>query len=872
MWRKRRDPRVGDELRFHRDRLIDDYIAAGMSRPDAERRAFIEFGNVPQIQEAVLDARGRWLGDLLTDIRYALRTLRRNPAFSIVAVTSLALGIGANAAIFSVINGVLLRPLPVNEPDRLVQLTRLISSGPEEGRPGLVNYPLFEQIRDHVGSVSAVFAQATADQAIAVDGEDEFAAVDLVSGEYSTVLQLVPAAGRLLGPADDVPAATAAMIGDGYWQRRFGRHPSAVGKSVRIRGRDFTIVGVMPTGFPGARRGRIPDVVLPLAAVMSDVQRRRIDFNSLNVLARLAPGASVEQAEAELRVVFAAFVRAQAEGAAEKDRPAILRQRAVAVAAPDGFNPVRYEVARPLLILAGIVAVILLLACVNVSGLLLARAAARQREISIRLAIGAGRGRLLRQFLTESLVLAVLGGTAGLAIAGWFGSTLLALFLSGRDIVLSAGPDWRVVAFTAAISLLACGIAGFAPALRASRVQVNPGLKVAAARGHGRLGTALVVAQLAMSMVLVVAATLFIGTLVKLYGVDKGFDSDGTLVIGVRTAQPYPEGRIQAVQRAVLDRLSAIPGVQSATAAQTLPVGGGLWDRSVQVEGYVFRPDESEHVGFNVIAPDYFATMGTPIVSGREFDARDIAASPRVAIVNEAFARYFFGSGSAVGRRVTSVNVTYEIVGVVRDAKYQDLREPVIRTMYICWTQREGDQPTRYSYLVRSAGDPMRLVPSLDGVVREADPALRIRTARTYRSIVDQSIATERIMATLGGAFAVLALIVAGIGMFGVLAFQVARRTNELGVRMALGATRSRMMGVVLRDVALMVVAGVSIGGAVALMLAGLADRIVFGLTPTDPAVFAVAASVLSAVAIVAGWLPARRASRVDPLVALRHE
>jgi putative ABC transport system permease protein len=296
-------------------------------------------------------------------------------------------------------------------------------------------------------------------------------------------------------------------------------------------------------------------------------------------------------------------------------------------------------------------------------------------------------------------------------------------------------------------------------------VQVNPGLKVAAARGHGRLGTALVVAQLAMSMVLVVAATLFIGTLVKLYGVDKGFDSDGTLVIGVRTAQPYPEGRIPAVQGALLDRLSAIPGVQSATAAQTLPVGGGLWDRSVQVEGYAFRPDESEHVGFNVIAPQYFATMGTPIVSGREFDARDIATSLRVAIVNEAFARYFFGSGSAVGRRVTSVNVTYEIVGVVRDAKYQDLREPVIRTMYICWTQREGDQPTRYSYLVRSAGDPMRLVPSLDGVVRDADPALRVRTARTYRSIVDQSIATERIMATLGGAFAVLALIVAGIGM-----------------------------------------------------------------------------------------------------------
>jgi predicted permease len=327
------------------------------------------------------------------------------------------------------------------------------------------------------------------------------------------------------------------------------------------------------------------------------------------------------------------------------------------------------------------------------------------------------------------------------------------------------------------------------------------------------------------------------------------------------------------VQRALLERLRTVPGVRSASAATILPVAGSLWAKRVQVEGYTFRPDESEQVGFNVIAPDYFATLGTPLLSGREFDERDTDTSPKVAIVNESFARYFFGEASALGRRVTSVNVTYEIVGVVRDAKYQDLRAGFINTMYIPWTQREGEQPSGYSYLARVvAGDPMRLVPGLDRVIREADPALRVRAARTYATIVDQSIVTERTMATLGGFFGVLALLVAALGMFGVLAFQVGRRTNELGVRMALGASRRTMMGLVLREVVVMVVAGVSIGAGGALVLTGLARKMLFGLTPTDPSVFAVAASVLAVAAVLAGWLPARRASRVDPLVALRHE
>jgi putative ABC transport system permease protein len=323
----------------------------------------------------------------------------------------------------------------------------------------------------------------------------------------------------------------------------------------------------------------------------------------------------------------------------------------------------------------------------------------------------------------------------------------------------------------------------------------------------------------------------------------------------------------------MLERLKTVPGIRSASAANVLPIGGGLWTRDVQVEGYTFRQDESDSVGFNVIAPHYFATLGTPLILGREFDDRDTGTSPKVAIVNESFARYFFGNAPALGRHVTCVDVTYEIVGVVRDAKYQTLRQPIMKTMYISWLQRDGDQPTRYSYVARvDMDDPMRLTPSLERLVREVDPLLHVRTTLPYATLVDRSIATERIMATLGGFFGVLALIIAAIGLFGLLAFQVSRRTNELGVRMALGARPQAMIVLVLRDVAGMVVAGVLIGTAAALTLSGLAQSLLFGLTPTDPAAFVIAALILGLTALIAGWLPARRASRVDPLIALRHE
>ena len=868
MWRTRRDPRIADEIRFHRDRLIEDYVASGMDRGEAERRAFLEFGNAVAIEESVRDVRGRWLDDLSKDLTYALRTLHRTPGFSFVAVLSLALGIGANAAIFSLISAVMLRTLPVKEPGRLVQITRDLN-----GRPGQVSYPLFETFRDNITSIDGAFVQQSTTQIVTIGDREETVAVDLVSGLYFVLLGIDPAAGRLLRPGDDMRSPVApAVISDRYWQRHFGRSPSAVGTSLTIVNRTFTIVGVTPSSFVGTRAGSPPDLILPLMSTMSDAQRTQAGFNSLTLLARLKPGATVEQALAEAQVLYRPVREAQAaEAPNARAREAMLRQAIVAFHAPDGFNPIRDSIREPLLLLMGIVGLILLLACVNVAGLLLARAAARQREISIRLAMGAGRVRLVRQFLTESLVLAVLGGAIGLVMAGRVSERLFALFTSGRPIELSVAPDWRVIAFTAAVSLMACLTAGLVPALQAFRVAINPALKEVRAHGHGVLGKSLVVAQLAISMVLVVGATLFIGTLLELYAVERGFDVNRLLVFQVRNNRPYTLEQAQEVRGRLLEGLRALPGVRSASAGAMLPIGGGLWDRSVRIEGHASQSGEPESVAFNAIAPDYFATLGTPLLAGREFDARDTAMTAAVTIVNQSFAQAYFGNASAIGRRVTTVGVTYEIVGVVGDAKYQDLREPVLRTMYIPWTQR--DEAQSYGYLVRvDDGDPLRLSSSVDRLLREVDSTLRVVRLMTYAAWIDLTIPNEWLMATLGAMCGLLALVLAGVGMFGVLAFQVARRTNELGVRTVLGASRWSMMSLVLRDVAAMVVPGVAIGCGVALMLTGLARGLLFGLTPTDPGVFALAGSILCASALVAGWVPARRASSVDPLVALRHE
>lgn len=592
-------------------------------------------------------------------------------------------------------------------------------------------------------------------------------------------------------------------------------------------------------------------------------------YNFLSLMARLRPGVSVEQAQGEVRGLFESLLHEEAGKTQDgREKNQILHQEVRLLPAAAGFNNLRLDFSEPLGVLMCIVALVLLLACANLSSLLLARAAARQREISIRQAVGAGHGRLARQFLTESLLLALLGGAVGLLLARWLSTALVAMMANGGTLALPTGYDWRILAFTGATSLLTCVLVGLAPSLHAARSNVTPGLKEIRIGGRRHLGRALVVAQLAISLLLMVGASLFLGTLAKLYRMDAGFRRQGILTFNVQSKRKDPIERAHMLQSEVLERLNTLPGVTSASAAVVLIISGGLWNGSVEVDGYKYRPEENNQANFNSVAPRFFQTMGTPLLLGRDFNDRDASSSKKVVIVNETFVRYYFRDRSPLGQHVNHA----EIVGVVKDAKYRNLREPFPRTVYVPLQQLE--QPfSEYSCLMHiDAGNPMRLVPQVERSIREIDPALRVSDIRTFAEHIDRSILNERILATLGGCFGLLALVVACLGVFGVMAFRVTRRTNELGVRMALGANRSDIIWLVLSEVAMMLLAGSAIGCLAAMILTRLANNMLFGLTAADPVSYVMATAILGVATIAAGYFPALRASRVHVMAALRHE
>ena len=458
-------------------------------------------------------------------------------------------------------------------------------------------------------------------------------------------------------------------------------------------------------------------------------------------------------------------------------------------------------------------------------------------------------------------------------LAHWFSSILVTTMANGEAIAISSVPDWRVLVFTAAISLLACVLAGVAPSLHGVRSRLNLGLRSSTSSGHQRLGKALVITQLSISMVLVTGAALFATTLVKLYSVNRGVHTDGILTFTLRTDGKCPVQRCSAAARSLIDRLNQVPGVASATAVSVLPISGSLWIRDIEVEGYTFRSGEDETAAFNAVAPKYFLTVETPLLAGRDFGKRDTSDSRKVAIVNESFTHYFFGKASPLGRRMTNRGVSYEIVGLVADAKYSNLKQPALKTIYIPWTQRTGEEPIDFNFLARvSKGNPLRLSGTIELLVRQVEPALHVNTAAAWATVVDQTIVTERIMAGLGGFFGLLALIIGCIGIFGVTAFRVSRRVNEIGVRMALGATRLGILKMVFRESIAMLVTGCVVGAFAAFGMARLARGLLFEVSPADPRVFGMAAMVLLFSGLLAAWLPARRASRIDPMVALRHE
>jgi predicted permease len=868
---------MDEELRSHLAMKAADLREAGMEDNQARHAAQVRLGNLTLLREKSEDAWG-WtaVGALLQDLRYALRILRKSPAFTATALLTLALGIGANTAIFSLINAVMLRSMPVRDPGRLVQFAKLWG-----GQRSSISYPLYRFFRDQSHSFDGLLAQSwPAKQEIAIGRMPERVETQLVSANYYDVLGISATAGHVFTPDDDrVPGSSPyAVISYRYWQRRFGLSPSVIGKAFRLNQTVFTIAGVTPKEFFGTMPGHDPDMTFPLSM---DAQVNR-EFNKgkswlgdsqtnwLSVMGRLKANTGLRQAEAESRVLFRDRNRADATREKDyRDQEAVLAQKLSLEPAAAGLDSLRVRFSEPLLFLMCIVGLVLLLACTNLSSLLVGRTLSRSREVSIRIAVGAGRGRLLRQFLAESFVLALAGGLLGLALAQLLCPLMIALMANGEEFFLPVHPDPRVLIFTGIISLGTTVAVGLAPALYATRLNITLGLKEVRSTGRRNVFKILIVAQIAISLLLLVGASLFVRTLINLRTLDMGFRREGVLVFGIDSDKAgYKGERLRNLRATMLNRLDAIPAVSSASSILVLMLSGGGWNGTVDVEGYTYRRDENNQADFNEVGPKFFRTMGTPILMGREFDSRDLPSSPKVVIVNQAFARHYFGHRSALGRHVNGG----VIVGVAKDSKYLTLREAFARIVYFPALQDASPQSWS-NYLVRvDAGQPLRVLPAVREIVKQIDPALEITGPTTLSDVVDKSILNERILASLSSIFAVIAMLLSCFGIFGVMSSYVARRTNEFGIRFALGARRQDVLLAVLSEVAVVLVTGIVIGLIVSVSVTGVARSVLFDLKPTDPLAFAVAALLLSTAALIAGYLPARRAAQIDPVDALRAE
>jgi predicted permease len=846
---------------------------------------------------------------ILQDLRYGARMLLRSKGFTAVAVLSLALGIGANTALFSLIDGVLLKMLPVKRPHDLVLFNWL--SGPRGlsyGIDGITSrdpatgiatstsfsYLTFERFRDQHDALSDVFAFAPIEQLnVNVDGQAEIAGGQLVTGGYYAGLGVEAILGRSITDLDDqANASPVAVITHRYWQRRFGLDPAAVGKTVNVNNVPFTIIGVTPPEFFGALQvGQSPDVTIPMAMEPQVRQGsrslRQPWFWWVRIMGRLKPEVTAEQARASLEVSFqqsalegwnAVQARLQAQGQAASQTPRDTPQLRVAPGG-QGLTEARRAYSQPLMILMAVVGLVLLISCVNVANLLLARAASRQKEIAVRLAVGASRWRLVRQFLTESVLLASLGGALGLLLAFWGKDLLLALRpWGGEALVLDLKLDLRVLGFTTAVCLITGIMFGLAPALKATRVDLTPALKDTSRSltggSHSLLTRSLIIAQVAMSLLLLIGAGLFAGTLRNLQVVDLGFNRENLLLFRVDPMlSGYNRAQITNLYQQIIERIEAVPGVRSATLSRHPLLSGSARNGPVFVQGQPPRPDEENIVYTNPVEASFFETMEMPILFGRSLSPRDDERAPKVAVINQTMARRYFGDENPVGRRFgfgsPETSGQIEVVGVARDAKYTDLRQETPPTFYTPYRQ---EPPGQVNFAVRTSGDAKAMIASIRQAVREVEQNLPLFDIKTQSEQADESLAGERLFATLSSFFGLLALLLASIGLYGVMSYNVARRTNEIGIRMALGANRIDVIRLVLRETLLLVFTGSIIGMGAAFATTRLIESMLYGLTPNDPVIISLAVLLLLAVAALAGYLPARRASQVDPMVALRYE
>ncbi len=815
---------------------------------------------------------------LTQDIRYALRALRRSPGFTAVAILSLALGIGANTAIFSLIDAVMLRALPVSHPEDLLQVTM--------GTQQFFTNPVWEQVRDRQDVFSGIFAYGRWAFNLAKSGETHNVTGQYVSGEYFGTIGVRAALGRTLTASDDRHGCAAtAVLSYGFWQREYGGRTDLIGKTIPIDGHPFAIVGVAQPGFTGIEVGSAVDVLVPICAekIVHGEQsllnkNYALGWGWLQVVGRRKPGISTSQATARLGTLAPAiFGATPPQDWRVEDREAYFRNALKTEPAANGLSYLRRQYRHSLLVLMGIVGVVLLIACCNLTNLLLARSSAREREIAIRTALGSGRGRLVRQMLTESVLLAGGGAVLGVVVAK-LSTRLLVGFL---DIHLDLTLDGRVLAFTAGIAILTGVLVGLMPAWRGTRVQPQFAMK---AQGHGviqgskfRLGKALVTLQVALSVLLVVGAGLMLSTFWNLASLDAGFQPDQVLLVAVdlRNGSDAPEHR-RLVYHRILDELRAIPGVRSASTSNITPMCGCKGTLDVVIEGYTIRAREDVTVLFNKVGDHYFETLGTSIIAGRDFNSNDTVASPKVAVVNQNMARKFFGASNPLGRYLriqegNTIGDPYEIVGIVGDAKYGTLRDETAPTLYLTRNQELRPLSAVHFEVRAAAGPPEALIGSLRAAIGHVDRTASFEFT-TLAARIDKFIERERLLATLSGVFGALALILAMIGLYGVMSYNVAKRRNEIGIRMALGAEQARVLRMIMGEGAVLIAAGLTLGLGVAMISTRFVASLLYGTKPNDPLTFSVAAAVSAGVGMTAAYLPARRASRLDPTVALRDE
>lgn len=903
MHRSRVETEMESELRFHLEKRAEDLEAAGLSPLEAMRQARIEMGPVATHKDGMRRSLGlRLLDELKADVSYAARMLRRSPGFTAVAIGSLALGIGANTVIFTLAKGILFDKLAVNRPEELRLFTMYTAKQSPihaqwgsffpapDGRQNStsLSYPVYELLRKQNQAnpvLSDLFAFKDLGDfkrcTITADNQSDAVFAQLVSGNLYEQLQVRTELGRPIQPADDATpgAGAVAVISDTLWSRMFARSPDVIGKAIQINLIPFTIIGVNPPEFTGAASVQIsPDVFVPLSMQPVLVPWRPTSLLGdkrtwwLQVMARTKPGVSDEKARAAIAVWLEDDIRATMKIAKGDQMPLFLLN-----SGSQGEALANRNYGNAIYVLLALTGFVLLLACANLANLLLARSSSRQRELAVRLAMGATRGRIMRQVLTESLLLSSLGGATGLLL-GYCGRNVIPHLLSSSWQPTPVSPrfDIRIFAFTAAISIVTGILFGIAPAWQATRTEVNTGLKDSSAsatrRRSGLAGRVLVVLQVALSMLLVVGAGLFTRTLSNLNKSNLGFDPSHILLFSLQApGSRYPAPKNIELHDRVEQRIAGIPGVQSVTLLGIPLVADGLSDTDFIPTDQPERPEGKSYAMVNDVGRDFFSTFRIPILYGRGFASTDTATSQRVAVINQTLAKRYYGTANPIGKTFKSdYDIVYEVIGISRDAKYNDLRKDFDPTFYKLYNQSHDDDVMTYA--VKSDMPESDLLPKLRDAVREVDRDLPLRDIRTQQEQIDATIMQQRLFATLTASFGVLALTLACIGIYGIMAYNVARRTNEIGVRMALGARGGQVLAMVLRESIWMAVIGIAVGLGGAYGLTRFIRSMLFGLKPMDVGTLVGAGVVLFVVAIAAGYGPARRASRIDPMVALRHE